>query len=643
MNVLLWVVIGLPAVTGTVLCLGGNHLSRAAVPVSLGVSVVVTVLAAVVAVVRPSVAVPFIQSAGFGLAVDSLSAVILPSVAVVALLVLVFASAKDIAPEVAPPARFHGLMLIFVASVIVTVTATTLPALLFSWELMGAMSYALIGFRWQDRDRVSAGLTAFLTTRGADLGLYAAAGAALAAGGGLALTDLAGAPEGWRHIIAAGILVAALGKAAQLPFSFWLSRAMEGPSPVSALLHSAAMVAMGGYLLLRLAPLLEVTGWAASAAAWVGVLTALALGAVAVAQKDLKQLFAASTAAQLGFVVLGAGLGATAGGTAHLVSHAATKALLFLVAGAWLSALGTKKLAALRGAGRQWPLVGVAFTVGALSLAGIAPLSLWATKDEVLAAALEESPALYIVGLAASLLSAAYAGKALIIVWRRPVTDTASGYDAEEHGTRHIGVWERVPLVILAAGAATLGVLALPPVGEVLRVALGDQDLPTARWWELALSAVLALVVLALVARFGVKEPSWAAGWLGLERATHALTVRPVLALAGALARFDDHVVDRGVWSGVAYVAGAAGSAARFDDEHIDGTVGAVSGGGLSLAAAAARADARGVDAAVEATGRGARRFGTLARRPQTGQVHHYYAQAAVVLAAALVVLLLVR
>ncbi len=643
MSALLWMLIGLPAGAGAALCLGGRRMERAAVVVSLTVTLVVTVLAFAMAWVRPAVMVPFIQGADVGFAVDALSALVLPSVAVVALLVLVFAAAKEIAAEVTPAARFHGLMLIFIASVMATATATTLPALLFSWELMGAMSYALIGFRWKDKDRVSAGLTAFLTTRGADLGLYVAAGAAFAAGTSLALAELAAAPEGWRHVIAAGVLVAALGKAAQLPFSFWLSRAMEAPSPVSALLHSAAMVAMGGYLLLRLAPLLEATGWAATTAAWAGAATALALGAVAVAQRDLKQLLAASTAAQLGFVVLGAGLGATAGGAAHLVAHAATKALLFLAAGAWLSALGTKKLEALRGAGRRWPLVGIAFSTAALSLAGVAPLSLWATKDSILAAALEVSPALYVVGLAASILSAAYAGKALVIVWRRPHADTASGYDEEETGTRQIGVLERIPLVILAVGAALLGVLALPPVGSAVRAALGDLSSPTPAGWELALSAVLAVVVLLLVARFGVVEPRWARTWLGLERAAHAIAVRPVLALATALARFDDSVLDRGVWAGASYISTAARGAARFDDERVDGVVKAASRGGMSAASAAAATDSRGLDAAVEAAGRGAGAVGMLARRPQTGQVHQYYAQAAVVLAVLFVVLLVVR
>ncbi|MQA36297.1 proton-conducting transporter transmembrane domain-containing protein, partial [Modestobacter roseus] len=302
-----------------------------------------------------------------------------------------------------------------------------------------------------EEHRVGAGLTAFLTTRTADLGLYLAAGAALAGGAGLGLDDLAAADGPWLHVAAAGMLVAALGKAAQLPFTAWLSAAMQGPSPVSALLHSAAMVAMGGYLLLRMEPLLAATGWAGPTAAWVGALTALLLGAVAIAQRDLKQLLAASTAAQLGFVVLGAGVGSVAGGTAHLVAHAATKALLFLVAGAWLTALGTKQLTALRGAARRWPLVGVGAGIGALALAGVVPLSLWATKDEVLAGAREESLPLYLVGLAAAALSAGYAGKVLWLVWRPAPADPADdGLDTEEEGTRRVGGLQQAPLVVLA-------------------------------------------------------------------------------------------------------------------------------------------------------------------------------------------------
>jgi len=633
----LWLLVGLPAGLGIALCLAGRRATRLAVPVSIATAAVTVVVAVVVATLRPAVEVPFLAGAPFGLAVDGLSALIVPTVAVVTLLVLIFAAAEG----TESPARFHGLMLIFAAAVAVTATATTLPTLLFSWEIMGAMSYALIGFHWRDDIRVSGGLTAFITTRMGDLGLYLAAGAAVAGGAGLELANLAAAPSPWRDVIAAGILLAAFGKAAQLPFSFWLSRAMEGPSPVSALLHSAAMVAMGGYLLLRLEPLLEVTPWAAITVAWVGALTALLLGAVAVAQRDLKQLLAASTAAQLGFVVLAAGVGSVSGGTAHLIAHALTKALLFLAAGAWLTALGTKQLSELRGAARRWPLVGVTFAAGALSLAGIAPLSLWATKDEVLAGALETSPALYVVGLAAAALSAAYAGKALFILWGKSSTEAVGPYDTEQPGTRHIGLWARIPLVLLAVGAVFAGVLALPPVGDWLRSVLGAEADPRPGVAELVGSAALALLVLGLVAKTRGRSSSWAANWLYLGHATRIVVVDPVLLLSEKLARFDDNVLDslatKTAPSGMRVLSEKLAS---FDDSSLDAAVNKTAKGGMRAASLVTRADAAGPDAAVEATASAARRLGVLARRPQTGQVHHYYAQVTVILAIAIVLLL---
>ncbi|MEO5834479.1 MAG: proton-conducting transporter membrane subunit, partial [Nakamurella sp.] len=456
----LWLLLILPAVVGTALCVGGRRLDRWAAPVSLITAAAGLVLAVVVALTRPTVSRPFVAGASFEAGVDALAAMVVPTVAAVTLLVLVFAAGEGITPR----PRFHGLMLLFSSSVAITATAATLPTLLVGWEIMGAASYALIGFHWRDEERVDAGVTAFLTTRTADLGLYLAAAAALAGGAGLSLAALPAASAGWRDVAAAGILVAAAGKAAQLPFSFWLSRAMLGPSPVSALLHSAAMVAMGGYLLLRVSPLLHATGWAAPTVAWLGAATAVLMGVVAVAQRDLKQLLAASTAAQLGFVVMAAGLGAVSGGADQLVAHAATKAALFLAAGAWLSALGTKRLASLRGAARRWPLVGIAAGVAAVGLAGIPPLALWAAKDAVLAVAREESFPLYVVGLIGAAMAAAYSTKMLVVIWQQPPADPEAGYDDDRSGTRTVGWAERLPLVVLAVAAVGLAVLALPPV-----------------------------------------------------------------------------------------------------------------------------------------------------------------------------------
>ena len=611
----LWLLIVVPAVTGAMLA--GVRAERAAPAVSLATAAVSVVLSVVVAVSRPEVSVAFMAGTDFSLRVDGLAAVMLPAVAAVSVLVLV----SSVAEIRSARGRFHGLMLLFMGSVSLVATAATLPTLLLGWEVMGAMSYALIGFWWREEHRVSSGLVAFVTTRSADLGLYLAAGAALAGGAGMGLDALAEAAPGWRDVIAAGVLVAAIGKAAQLPLSFWLSRAMEGPSPVSALLHSAAMVAMGGYLLLRLQPLLAATSWASTTTAWVGVGTAVLMGLVAVTQDDLKQLLAASTSAQLGFVVLAAGVGTASGGVAQLVAHAATKALLFLAAGAWLAALGTKHLQALVGVARRWPVVGWTAAVGALSLAGIPPFALWATKDLVLSRALETSVWLYAAGLLGAALSAAYAGKALLVLWRHPTPAdervAAQRYDEEEEGTRAVSPFQQGPLVVLALGALGLGVLALPPVHDRLVATVGDEPGRAVPAWELGVSALVALLALWGASRWPVPEVRLVRDWWRLEEATRAVVVRPVFALAHLLA--------------------------RFDDRGVDAAVRGLSRASVTAAGRLARADHDGVDGLVHWCARVARRLGALARRPQTGQLHQYYLQAVAVLAAGVLFLVVVR
>jgi NADH-quinone oxidoreductase subunit L len=344
--------------------------------------------------------------------------------------------------------------------------------------------------------------------------------------------------------------------------------------------------------------------------------------------------------------VMAAGLGTVSGGAAHLVGHASTKALLFLAAGAWLTALGTKQLAGLRGVARRWRLLGVTVTAGALSLAGVAPLALWATKDAVLASALEESPLLYAVGLVAAGLSAAYAGKILMVVWR-PVrleehAEVEGHYDGEQ-GSRHIGPLEQAPLVVLALGALVLGVLALPPVGATVARAVGEEPLDPAPL-ELAVSALIALAVVGLVWwRRSVPEPRWALAWLGLEGLADVMVVRPTLWLSERSARFDDQVLDRAITRSGAGVITAARRIGVFDDAVVDGGVEAVSRSSLSAAERSARGDDRWLDGTVERVAAWMRGLGRLARRPQTGQLHQYYIQAVAVLAIGVLLLLTVR
>jgi NADH-quinone oxidoreductase subunit L len=616
-TVLLWLLAGLPLGLGAALAVSGRRAGRLAWPAATTIAAVVLGLAVAVAIGRPAVSAPWLAGLPFGLAVDGLSAVLVVAVTTVTLAVVMY-SGLDV--ETAR-ARFHGLLLVFAGSMLVTVTATSLGTLLMAWEVMGATSYALIAHRWQEPMRVRSATTAFLTTRAGDLGLYLAAAAAFAGAGTLALDRLDAIPRPWLDLVAAGVVAAALGKSAQLPFSFWLSRAMHGPSPVSALLHSATMVAAGAYLLLRLGPLLSAAGWAAPVVAWVGALTALALGLVAVAQRDHKQLLAASTSAQLGLMLLAAGSLAPAAGTAQLLAHAATKSLLFLAAGAFLHLLGTQDLAKLGGAGRRVPLAGAMTAVGALSLGGVPPLSIWVSKDEVLMAARAWSLPLYVVGMAAGVVSAVYAGKLLaVLLFIRP----PEGQAAARVG---VAAWMAAPMAALAVAAATLGVLGLPAVAGWLERTLGAGARGPSPV-ELALSGLLAVAVMAATVtvlrrewrpRLSVLEPvrGALAGWLGLEPAAHRLVVGPTLALARALAAFDDRVVDgavRGLAAGMREAALLAVARAEPAMDDLPGGVAAA-----------------------------ARRLGRLARRPQTGQLHQYYAQFVIGLGLLVVILLLRR
>lgn len=620
---LLLLLVAAPAVVGTVLVVGGRRANGIAPFAAVSVALVGATLSIVVAFARPSMVTPALSGISAGLAVDGLSAILLVTVAGVFLAVIVFATG-DIGPGESR-ARFFGLMLVFVAAMFATVTATTIFTLLAAWEMMGATSYALIGFWWPDADRVRSAGVAFITTRTADLGMYLAAGAALAGGAsGLQLSALAGVDGAWRDVALAGLVLAALGKSAQLPFSFWLSHAMAGPSPVSALLHSATMVAAGGYLLLRIEPGLAATGWLGPVVAWIGALTALMLAAVAVAQRDLKQLLAASTCSQIGFIVLAAGAGAVSAGTGQFVAQAVAKSLLFLVAGAWLAWLGTKDLVQLRGAAREHRLLGITFTVGALTLGGMPPFSIWVSKDLVLSAVLPTSGALYGVGLAASALSAAYAAKALAVVWARPAPETA--HRASRRARRPF-VAELLPLPVLAAAAAGLGVLAIPALAGKWQGLLQSPKPQGPAYWELALSALLAAAVLAVVvwmqtgrlAQSGmlIIGADWLSDWLGLERFFRATIVRPTVALAKGCARFDDKVIAGGVDA-------AAMMTLRFSR------------------IVEARLE-RGVAGGVSAIAGSVRRLAVSARRPQTGLIHQYYAQSIVIMVALAAVFVLAR
>ncbi|MFP5319159.1 MAG: proton-conducting transporter membrane subunit [Acidimicrobiia bacterium] len=606
---------------------------------SVGAMAATVAVGAWAAAAQPSAAWRWGAGIALGLSVEGLGRVMVVLVPAVALPVMAYAAVSMRHDDALP--RLLALLSAFVAAMLVLVAAADLLTVLVAWELVGALSWALIAHHWRDPERPRLAAHAFLTTRAGDLGLVAAAAVALVAGGAhyAALSSLQGWPA---HVVAGGLLVAAAAKSAQLPFSPWLFSAMAGPTPVSALLHSATMVAAGAYLLARTVPVLDGASWLPGAVAALGAATALAGGVVASVQRDLKRALAASTSAQYGLVLVAVGAGSTAAAGAHLVTHAAFKALLFLAAGVALHAAGTLELGSLR-LGRALPFIAAAFAVGALALAGVPPLGAARSKEEILAAAAHHSPWLGVAVVLAGFLSALYAGRLAVLAF-------GPGPPGVQ---QRPGAVERASVGALAAATIALGVLWLPGAAEMVERATGGR-LFEPRAWELPaslLAVVAAALALAALARAGrllsmaVPEGMGAflGSWVGLPTLARRVVVDPVLSLSHTLASFDDRVIDAGVRAAARVPVVLSRAASWWGERSLDGVVAAVSGGTLRAAAVSRTADERAVDRAVEELARGTGAAGRNSRRLQDGLAHHYYVIVAVGLAAALAVAALGR
>jgi len=578
------------------------------------------------ALTQPGTSIAWSPAFELALRVDGFGRVMVVLVPFIAAPIVAYAAASE--PE--GRIRLLVLMLSFVAAMLLLVVAADFVTLLVGWELVGATSWALIGHGWRDRANVEAGTQAFLTTRLGDLGLYVAAGAAFAGSGSFGFDALSGAPAPWREIVAGGVLLAAAAKSAQVPFSPWLFVAMAGPTPVSALLHSATLVAAGAYLLIRLAPALESVAWFLPLMTIIGIVTALGGGVVAAVQTHMKRALAASTSAQYGLMFVAIGAGSTAAAGAQLVTHAAFKSLLFLAVGIAIHATGTAVLGRYR-VGRTLPLVAALAGVGALALAGIPPLGGAWSKEAVMTAAIEASAALGVAAVAAGFLSALYAARLQLL---------AFGWGESPPRVRRPTSTELVALGTLAMATLALGVLWIPGVPASLQTLTGG-DIPAGSPWEfvIAVSAVAGgvLAVLLLDRRGRLLDlglaPSLRAGvedWLTLPRLTSALVVAPTLRLSLALARADDRVIDAGVRASARTARLVSSLVDRWVEFSIDGVVRTVAAATLRTAEGSRVADDAGVDRAIEATGRGIGIAGHQSRRLQTGQTHHYFVIVAV-------------
>ena len=407
-----------------------------------------------------------------GILMDSLTAIMLIVVTGVSLMIQVYSLGymkRD--PSIS---RFFAYMSLFTTSMLGLVLADNLVMLYLFWELVGLSSYLLIGF-WHERPAAAAAAKkAFIVTRFGDLGfLIAILGVYMTLGSdGLDIATLhsvAGTPAlaGMAlTLIALGIFAGAVGKSGQFPLHTWLPDAMEGPTPVSALIHAATMVAAGVFLVARFFPLFEASSSAMHTVAYIGGATALFAATMGLVMTDIKRVLAYSTVSQLGFMMLALGVGALPAAIFHLFTHAFFKALLFLGAGSVNHATGTYDIRLMGGLARPMPWTFATFLIGGLAISGIPPLAGFWSKDDILNAAWNEEKGVYILGVAAAFLTAFYIFRLVFVTF---LGEYRGGESQEQGGTpgRQASPHESpaimvIPMVVLAAGAFAAGLANLP-------------------------------------------------------------------------------------------------------------------------------------------------------------------------------------
>jgi NADH-quinone oxidoreductase subunit L len=357
--------------------------------------------------------------------------------------------------------RYFAYMALFVFSMLLLVQAGNLLLLLAGWGLVGLSSYLLIGF-WHERpSAIAAAKKAFVMNAIGDATMALALFLLIQRTGSLdfeAVFPRAGSLGGWAaNLIALGLLGGAVAKSAQLPLQTWLPDAMEGPTPVSALIHAATMVTAGVYLIVRTHALFEVAPRVEELAAGLGAATLLLAGLIALVQTDIKRVIAYSTMSQIGYMFLGAGLGAYANGMFHLMTHAFFKALLFMAAGIVIHALaGEQDLRKMGGLRQFLPRTYWAFLVGALALAGMPPFAGFFSKDSILAAALAHGwygQILWVVGMVGAFLTGLYTFRMLFMAfWGQPSAFVREHFHALRRDV--VGISLAVPVGVLTVLAA---------------------------------------------------------------------------------------------------------------------------------------------------------------------------------------------
>ncbi|HMD51540.1 MAG TPA: NADH-quinone oxidoreductase subunit L, partial [Solirubrobacteraceae bacterium] len=524
--------------------------------------------------------------------------------------------------------RFFSYLNFFVFSMLLLVLAGNFLVLIIGWAFVGAASYLLISFWYRRTTATRAGIKAFVINVVGDVGLVLGTYFIFKHTGTLDFLKAFHATEAGAFgtspnngDLVAGclcLLVGAFAKSAQIPLHTWLPDAMEGPTPVSALIHAATMVTAGVYLIARMHPLFERAPSAQDVGAVIGAATLLVAGSVALVQTDIKRVIAYSTMSQIGYMIMGVSVGAYAAGLFHLMTHAFFKALLFMAAGSIIGAMaGEQSLDRMGGFRKAMPFTYGCFLIGGLALSGIPPFSGFFSKDEILLVTGERGGwhwALYVAGSLGAFLTAIYTFRMIFRAFlgepvaearelegghphhaevpRNPdngeVEDLDVGFPGPTHAIAERSVPMRVAMAVLAVGATAIGLIQIPKldfvVDDFLRPSFSSSPLyePHTRNGVLVLGLVLGTVLglagIAIAYRIWVARPGTATAirerlepvyellvhkWY-FDELINAVVVRPVAA-AGNFAKdtFEGRVIDDTIVGGTSGIVRAGSAAVR--------------------------------------------------------------------------------
>jgi NADH-quinone oxidoreductase subunit L len=521
--------------------------------------------------------------------------------------------------------RYFAYLNYFVFSMLLLVLAGNFLLLIVGWAFVGAASYLLISFWYRRTTATNAGIKAFVINVFGDVGLVLGTFFIFRHTHTVDLLKTFGAaPHVFAHNstdLVAGcllLLVGAFAKSAQVPLHTWLPDAMEGPTPVSALIHAATMVTAGVYLIARMHPLFEIATTAADVGAIVGAVTLLVAATIALVQTDIKRVIAYSTMSQIGYMIMGVSIGAYSAGLFHLMTHAFFKALLFMAAGSLISAMGGEQsLDRMSGFRRALPFTFICFIIGGLTLSGLPPFSGWLSKDDIIGYLDNRGGGfliLGIVGYVGALLTGIYTFRMIFrAFWGQPceeaaelehghlvhhdvptnpqtgeTEDTDVGFPGPEHHIAERELSMKFPMTVLALGAIVGGVLQIPGVDDSITRFLAPSFAGShlynlsasvsTDWIGLIVGALIAVLGISIAYRVYVAKPGTSAALIARAGALHTflynkwyfdelidfLVVRPTLWLGrfcgGVL---EQVVIGGGVTGGITGVVRAGSAAVR--------------------------------------------------------------------------------